>query len=188
MLFDEVRPNDYIIEDSQNGKFFAIKGPDVQIPKFRCNWGVSSMEYGGGSPKYSIEFGIHEGPRAVKFVKWVGDIEKRVINYVKEHSVDIFGDREPGDIEGMFRSSLKDGSFRVKVEDETIAKGGDGTMFDCKVAGTGKGQNCICVLRLKLLYFMNGTFGLSWSAVQLEFSQPKEETGVKKPRLQFLSY
>jgi len=37
-----------------------------------------------------------------------------------------------------------------------------------------KGNTCVCVLKLKMVYFMNNNFGLVWNATQASFSLAKQ--------------
>ena len=117
MLFNEIDPSNFIIESSPDSKFLFIKGPDIQIPKFRCPFGVSCFETDYGAPKYNLELEIHQSDRSKTFLEWLGTIESHVVNYVCENAMDIFGremDREQ--IQGMFRSNLKEDRFRTKID------------------------------------------------------------------------
>jgi len=175
MLFNETNTSDFILEASSDSKFIFIKGPDVQIPKFRCPFGVSCFETDYGAPKYNLELEIHESDRSKAFLDWLGTIENHAINYVCENAMDIFG-REMGreQIQDMFRSNLKEDRFRVKIDKDTLSKGPDGNNIEILSKGAMKGNTCVCVLRLKMVYFMNNNFGLVWNATQASFSIAKQ--------------
>jgi hypothetical protein len=106
---------------------------------------------------------------------WLGTIENHVINYVCENAMDIFG-REMGreQIQDMFRSNLKEDRFRVKIDKDTLSKGPDGNSVEILSKGAMKGNTCVCVLKLKMVYFMNNNFGLVWNATQASFSLAKQ--------------
>jgi hypothetical protein len=175
MLFNETGTSDFILESSSDSKFLFIKGPDVQIPKFRCPFGVSCFETDYGAPKHNLELEIHQSDRSKAFLVWLGTIENHVINYVCENAMDIFG-REMGreQIQDMFRSNLKEDRFRVKIDKDTLSKGPDGNNIEILSKGAMKGNTCVCVLRLKMVYFMNNNFGLVWNATQASFSIAKQ--------------
>ena len=77
-------------------------------------------------------------------------------------------------IQAMFRSNLKENRFRVKIDKDTLSKDTDGNINDILCKGAMKGNTCVCVLRLKMVYFMNNNFGLVWNATQTAFSQSKQ--------------
>jgi hypothetical protein len=89
--------------------------------------------------------------------------------------MDIFG-REMGreQIQDMFRSNLKEDRFRVKIDKDTLSKGPDGNNIEILSKGAMKGNTCVCVLKLKMVYFMNNNFGLVWNATQASFSLAKQ--------------
>jgi hypothetical protein len=128
-----------------------------------------------GAPKYNLELEIHESDRSKAFLDWLGTIENHVINYVCENAMDIFG-REMGreQIQDMFRSNLKEDRFRVKIDKDTLSKGPDGNSVEILSKGAMKGNTCVCVLKLKMVYFMNNNFGLVWNATQASFSLAKQ--------------
>ncbi len=175
MLFNEVDPSNFVVESSQDSKFLFINGPDVQIPKFRCPFGVSMFETDYGAPKYNLELEIHESERSKAFLNWLVKIEKYIVDYVCSNAMDIFG-KEMGreQIQDMFRSNLKEDRFRVKIDKDTLSKDTDGNINDILYKGAMKGNTCVCVLRLKMVYFMNNNFGLVWNATQTAFSQSKQ--------------
>ena len=175
MLFNETNTSDFILESSPDSKFIFIKGPEIQIPKFRCPFGVSCFETDYGAPKYNLELEIHQSDRSKAFLDWLGTIENHVINHICENAMDIFG-KEMGreQIQDMFRSNLKEDRFRVKIDKDTLSKGPDGDIVDILSKGTMKGNTCVCVLRLKMIYFMNNNFGLVWNATQTAFSRSKQ--------------
>ena len=175
MLFNETTVSDFIIDGSGDSKFLIIKGPEIQIPKFRCPFGVSCFETDYGAPKYNLELEIHQSDRSKAFLEWLTTIERHVVNYVCENAMDIFGremDREQ--IQGMFRSNLKEDRFRTKIDKDTMAKDPNGNAIDILTKGTMKGNTCVCVLKLKMVYFMNNNFGLVWNATQASFSTAKQ--------------
>jgi hypothetical protein len=175
MLFNETTVSDFVIDGSGDSKFLIIKGPEIQIPKFRCPFGVSCFESDYGAPKYNLELEIHQSDRSKAFLNWLGTIESHVVNYVCENAMDIFGremDREQ--IQGMFRSNLKEDRFRAKIDKDTMAKDPDGNTIDILSKGAMKGNTCVCVLKLKMVYFMNNNFGLVWNATQASFSLAKQ--------------
>ena len=175
MLFNETTVSDFIIEGSDDSKFIFIKGPDVQIPKFRCPFGVSCFETDYGAPKYNLELEIHQSDRSNAFLDWLGTVENHMINYVCENAMDIF-EREMSreQLQSMFRSNLKEDRFRVKIDKDTMSKDPDGNTTDILFKGAMKGNTCVCVLRLKMIYFMNNNFGLVWNATQTSFSKSKQ--------------
>ena len=77
-------------------------------------------------------------------------------------------------IQNMFRSNLKENRFRVKIDKDTLSKDADGNINDILCKGAMKGNTCVCVLRLKMVYFMNNNFGLVWNATQASFSTAKQ--------------
>lgn len=175
MFFNETTVSNFIIEGSDDSKFISIKGPDVQIPKFRCPYGVSCFETDYGAPKYNLELEIHESERSKTFLDWLNKIEKHVMDYVCSNAMDIFEkemDREQ--IQGMFRSNLKEDRFRVKIDNATLAKGPDGNNIEILSKGIMKGNTCVCVLKLKMIYFMNNNFGLVWNATQVSFGTARQ--------------
>ena len=89
--------------------------------------------------------------------------------------MDIF-EKEMGreQIQGMFRSNLKEDRFRTKIDKDTMAKDPNGNAIDILSKGVMKGNTCICVLKLKMVYFMNNNFGLVWNATQASFSTAKQ--------------
>jgi len=175
MLFNETSVTDFVVESSNDSKFLYINGPDIQIPKFRCPFGISCFESDYGAPKYNIELEIHEGERSKAFLDWLAKIEKHIIDYVCSNAVEIFEkDMERDQIQGMFRSNLKEDRFRVKVDNSTMAKGPDGNIIEILSKGAMKGNTCVCVLRLKMIYFMNNNFGLVWNATQTAFGESKK--------------
>ena len=179
MLFNEIDPSNFIIESSPDSKFLFIKGPDIQIPKFRCPFGVSCFETDYGAPKYNLELEIHESERSKAFLDWLNKIEKYVIDYVCSNAMDIFGrETHREQIQSMFRSNLKEDRFRVQIDNATLAKGPDGNSVEILSKGAMKGNTCICVLKLKMVYFMNNNFGLVWNTSQASFGltrQPAKE-------------
>jgi len=175
MLFNETTVSDFIIEGSDDSKFIFIKGPDVQIPKFRCPFGVSCFETDYGAPKYNLELEIHESERSKMFLDWLTKIEKYIVDYVCSNAMDIFGNEMGREqIQNMFRSNLKENRFRVKIDKDTLSKDADGNINDILCKGAMKGNTCVCVLRLKMVYFMNNNFGLVWNATQTSFSQSNQ--------------
>jgi hypothetical protein len=125
----------------------------VQIPKFRCPFGVSCFESDYGAPKYNLELEIHESERSKTFLDWLVKIEKHVINHVCSNAMDIFGrEMSREQIQDMFRSNLKEDRFRVKIDKDTMSKGPGGDN----------------------VYFMNNNFGLVWNATQASFSTAKQ--------------
>ena len=182
MLFDEVDPKDYVVNYTENGKFHFIEGPDVQIPKFKCTWGVSKNQYEGSAPRYYIDLDIHRGERSDKFLDWLNRLEEHVKGFVKENEKMVFG-KEGVDVDDMYKCLINDNKFRIKVDRETMAKQ-RGKHEIVNVLEEGKMKNCsiVCILRVKMLYFMNGTFGLSLTAPQVEF----DESGPPKKKILFL--
>jgi len=184
MLFDEFDPNNYLVNYTENGKFHFIEGPDVQIPKFNCTWGVSKAQYEGSSPRYYIDLEIHRGERADKFLEWIVRLEEHIKEFVKKNEVMIF-EKEGVDVEGMFKGLVNENKFRIKVDRETVAKQ-KGKKEIVNVLEEGSMKNCsiVCILRVKMLYFMNGSFGISLTSPQLEF---EERESVKK-KILFLNH
>ena len=90
MLFNETSTSDFVIDGSGDSKFLVIKGPEVQIPKFRCPFGVSCFETDYGAPKYNLELEIHQSERSKAFLEWLGTIQHQLINYDSENTMDIF--------------------------------------------------------------------------------------------------
>jgi len=177
MLFDEVDPTCYVVNYTENGKFHFIEGPDVQIPKFNCTWGVSKAQYEGSSPRYYIDLDIHQGDRSDKFLDWMRRLEEHIKGFVKDNEVTIFG-KEGVEVSDMYKEAVNDKKFRVQVDRETVAKK-KGKHEILSVLEEGKLKNCsiVCMLRVKMLYFMNGMFGISLTVPQLEF---EEKESVKK--------
>jgi hypothetical protein len=175
MLFNETTVSDFIIDGTGDSKFLIIKGPEIQIPKFRCPFGVSCFETDYGTPKYNLELEIHQSDRSNMFLEWLSKIENHVINYVCENASNIFEKNLSREhIQNMFRSNLKEDRFRVKIDKDTLAKGPDGNNIEILSKGAMKGNTCICVLKLKMVYFMNNNFGMVWNATQASFSTAKQ--------------
>jgi len=184
MLFDEFEPNSYKVNYTEGGKFHFIEGPDVQIPKFYCQWGVSKTQYEGSPPRYYIDLFLHEGERSSKFVEWLARLEDHIVEYVKENEMSIFG-REGQDISSMYKNLLVDNKIRIKLDRETVAKEkGKHEIVNVLEENKLKGMNVVCMLRVKMLYFMEGKFGLSLTAPQLEFSEAEQP----KKRILFLNH
>lgn len=172
MLFDQVNPNSFSILPSKDGKFYNISGPDIQIPKFVCNYGVSENEY-GGTKKYSLDLTVHESEKTKQFVSWIRSVEENVINYVKKNASEIFD--EDVNVEELLKSSLTEQTLRIKIDNETKAKDEDGNFIDICSGGAMRDKTCVAVLRLKTLYFMNNTMGLVWKGLQLQFAKRKSQ-------------
>ena len=183
MLFDEFDPKEYVVNYTDNGKFHFIEGPDVQIPKFKCTWGVTKAQYEGSPPRYYMDLDIHQGERSDKFVDWLVRLEEHIKGFVKENEKMIFG-KEGVDVNEMYKSLVNEDKFRIKVDKETVAKQ-KGRHEIVNVLEEGKMKNCsvVCMLRVKMLYFMNGSFGLSLTAPQVEF----EENVSPKKKILFLN-
>ena len=174
MLFDSIQVDSFNFDEINNGKFINVVGMDVQFPKMKCIYGVTTF-----NDKCYMELDLHNSERIDLFRTWMDAFDERVANHVHQNSLEIFGEaKSRRDVDDMFKKSTVGDTMKLKIDENTMAKNHQGHIVSVTHKGAMARSSCVVVAKPKLIYFINNIFGVSWYGSQVSFA-PSKETAQK---------
>ena len=165
-----------------------------QIPRMYMPFGISGFTPEVGPTKWNIDFSMNgwneEGNYVNRFYKFLKDIEQHVMDYVKEHSVEIFA-KQDIDLENIFNSNIKEDfdrghKFRVKVDTDSnnvikprIFDVNENDITKTAEKGLYAKHSGVSLVELGSVYFLNKKFGLTWKVCQIKLYEPQRLHGFQ---------
>ena len=166
-----------------------------QIPRMYMPFGVSGFVPEIGNTKWNIDFNMSGWNQSDNYIKkffdFIKDIEKFVIDFIKENSLEIFGTCPDSlNFENMFNSNIKedgrDPKFRLKVDTDAVGfikppifDVNEKNITSTASKGLYKGYTGVSMVELTSVYFLNKKFGLTWRMCQMKVYEPQRLHGFQ---------
>ena len=166
-----------------------------QIPRMYMPFGVSGFTPEIGNTKWNIDFNMSGWNQPDNYIKkyfdFIKNIEKFVMEFIKENSLEIFGcGSDSLKLENMFNSNIKEDGrepkFRLKVDTDSVGfikppifNIDNKNITSVASKGLYKGQTGVSTIELTSVYFMNKKFGLTWRMCQMKVYEPQRLHGFQ---------
>ncbi len=199
MRFTEINIKEDIKISEYYNKKISISDKDgkplrFQIPRMYMPFGLSGFTPEIGQTKWNIDLsmkGWNEEDNYIKrFYEFLRNVEKHIISFIDENSVEIFGKKHEC-IESIFNSNIKedfnrDPKFRVKVDTDYnnnikphIYDINEKDITTNAKNGLYSKNSCVALVELNSVYFLNKKFGFTWKLCQMKVFEAQRLHGFQ---------
>lgn len=151
-----------------------------QIPRMYIPFGLNGFVPEVGDTKWNVDFSLNESTE--DFEDFVNDVENKIIQYVSDNSLVIFGtSMTPDQLKNMFNSNIKGDKFRLKFDTNKsiIFNHENEQIHDEPRDGLYSKRSGTAMVELQSVYFLNKKFGLVWKLCQMKIYEPQRLKGFQ---------